>query len=404
MLVGGTRRDHKTGAAAVVFVQKSSPFIGGYRFDSSLDGGSEQPWVAKYSNPSTLPSVTNAADHSSDIAVAPSNDKVVMGGEGSTQLHIYDYTLKNGFGNVTLRSNDSAVPTEFTNITGVAFSKNGKFLAVSSDTYASLYSWDGSAIDARLVSFASPASFTTGASLNMKAGGVNFWPYTDEPADGDDEALAVVWHSGTGTNADRIHTYGISAKSLLGVFSGTFSSAGSYAGIKNYPPQISPSLIGTSQNRIGFMFGEADRVKGYLVSDAVSAGSHDMPGGSSNTYGLYNHVKYATFDPHGRLIVATDSSPFIKLYSQNSSTGVYTLLSDLSSDGITWSGGEINSLAYDKTQDILFVAHQTSPYLSAIQMTETGFGNKYADMASPPASAVIRMSLVYDDQWKSFNA
>ncbi len=85
-----------------------------------------------------------------------------------------------------------------------------------------------------------------------------------------------------------------------------------------------------------------------------------MPGGSSNTYGLYNHVKYATFDPHGRLIVATDSSPFIKLYSQNSSTGVYTLLSDLSSDGITWSGGEINSLAYDKTQDILFVAHQTS--------------------------------------------
>ena len=103
MLIGGTRRDHKTGAAAVVFVQKSSPFIGGYRFDSSLDGGSEQPWVAKYSNPSTLPSVTNAADHSSDIAVAPSNDKVVMGGEGSTQLHIYDYTLKNGFGNVTTR-------------------------------------------------------------------------------------------------------------------------------------------------------------------------------------------------------------------------------------------------------------------------------------------------------------
>lgn len=400
MLIGGTRRDHKTGAAAVVFVQKSSPFIGGYRFDSSLDGGSEQPWVAKYSNPSTLPSVTNAADHSSDIAVAPSNDKVVMGGEGSTQLHIYDYTLKNGFGNVTLRSNDSAVPTEFTNITGVAFSKNGKFLAVSSDTYASLYSWDGSAIDARLASFTPPTS-------GQKAAGVNFWPYNDQPADGDEEALAVVWGNRFFIN-DLVRIYGITSKSVLSDFIVSRSNLSSYEGVKNYPPQISHTLVNISgtEARVGFLFGESGLTNGALFEDNVFVVSpaHVMPGEVNNSYGIRGTVKYATFDPHGRLIVATDSSPFIKLYTLNTSTGVYTLLSDLSSDGITWSGGEINSLAYDKTQDILFVAHQTSPYLSAIQMTETGFGNKYADMASPPASAVIRMSLVYDDQWKSFNA
>jgi hypothetical protein len=63
-------------------------------------------------------------------------------------------------------------------------------------------------------------------------------------------------------------------------------------------------------------------------------------------------------------------------------------------------------MAYDKDQDILFLAHQSSPYISAIKMTSQGFGDLYNSPAAldTPSSAVVRMTLVYDEKWKTYNA
>jgi hypothetical protein len=132
-----------------------------------------------------------------------------------------------------------------------------------------------------------------------------------------------------------------------------------------------------------------------------SDGNFDIAQSSPITSGVSRSI----FDSNGRLIIATTTSPYLSVYNKNPSTGVYTLASKgtPSLASIAWSGGTINHLSYDEDQDILFVSHQSSPYLSAIQMSQSGFAFKYGDMASPPSSSVIKMSLVYDESWKSFN-
>ena len=74
-------------------------------------------------------------------------------------------------------------------------------------------------------------------------------------------------------------------------------------------------------------------------------------------------------------------------------------------DPADFSGGVINGFAYDKDQDILFVASQSAPFISAYRMSGSGFDSKYTDMSvsDRPSSAVLSMSLVYDEDWKSYN-
>ena len=396
MRIGGSRRDNKTGALAVLFTTKSSPYLGGFRFDSSQSGASPGPWVERYSLlPVQYPSITNGYDYGSDIAVSPENTRVIVGGQGSTNLQIYAYDLNDGFTGKTVRTSDPLYPTEFTNVNGVAFSADGKTLAISSDDYVSAYSWSGEAITSR--------NFISSAPTNSTAAGVNFWPYDSYPRVGDDEMIAASFR-GSVFNDHYVRTYNISSASIIDTQTYAPNNTTSSSGYLRYPPQISPRLVGSPSYRVGFAWGSLDTINAYQVNDGVFGAYHLAPGSPGQTNA--DKVTYAMFDPHGRMILGLDVSPWIEIWTQSSSAGTYTRLSDAASDGITWTGGEINSMAYDKDQDILFLAHQSSPYISAIKMTSQGFGDLYNSPAAIdiPSSAVVRMSLVYDEKWKTYNA
>jgi hypothetical protein len=117
--------------------------------------------------------------------------------------------------------------------------------------------------------------------------------------------------------------------------------------------------------------------------------------------GTAGNQRYCMFDPYGRLIIADRQN--LRLYSQDLGTGAFSLIDSVT----TWSHGIINSLAYDIDQDVLFVASQAAPYINAFRMSRSGFDLKYPAMTpslNDAGSSVIRMSLVYDEEWKSYNA
>lgn len=104
MRIGGSRTTHDIGAVAIVGITRQSPFLHGFRFDSSKTGPAEQPWTA-YSAPSTVPQLSNQFNDMGDIAVSPENNKIVIGGYGNDatpspreDLQIYDFSLYSGFG------------------------------------------------------------------------------------------------------------------------------------------------------------------------------------------------------------------------------------------------------------------------------------------------------------------
>ena len=149
MRIGGSRTTHDIGAVAIVGITRQSPFLHGFRFDSSKTGPAEQPWTA-YSAPSTVPQLSNQFDNMGDIAVSPENNKVVVGGyDNSNNINIYDLNIKSSPSFGSMVSYSPTDPEELDGVTGLAFSQDKTALAVSSDKYVTVYNWENGAISNR---------------------------------------------------------------------------------------------------------------------------------------------------------------------------------------------------------------------------------------------------------------
>ena len=442
MLVAG-RRSQKTGAIGVIGVLNgigdSSPTvhrIAGFLFDSS---NSSQPWTS-FTAPSTAatsaPDTTNNVPSSlGDIAVSPENNKVVIGGyDNSNNLNIYDLDIKSSpsFGSMTNYSPSD--PEELDGVTGLAFSQDKTALAVSSERYITVYDWANGAISGRRW-----RSTRIPNSVDAKFAGLTFWPYDQAVRSGPDQIVVGVVRPdflGSG-NLIGISSYALDASGTNvshfaqhQIPNGNASSY--YWGRTNKPPTISPKLIGGSRTvcfdayysndttpKYRYRFGNYQASNGAAVSYPAGYDNDIMrfDNGTVNT-GTYSNVtiSYAFFDPHGRAIVArtgdgitTSTDVDIELYTQSDTDGSFDFVTSLNADipSLNWNGstdrGIVDSMAYDKDRDILFVCHRGSPYLTAIQMSESGFSSVYPDMVTPPPSQFVRASLVYDEKWKSYN-
>ena len=159
--------------------------------------------------------------------------------------------------------------------------------------------------------------------------------------------------------------------------------------------------IGTGRPLAFFTSNGAAQIR-MLVNDSESSGISAPLDSTGNTHG---DVRAFLYDPYGRLILAHNGSDTqkIKIYTQDPDGGAFSFLDGV--DPADFSGGVINGFAYDKDQDILFVASQSAPFISAYRMSGSGFDSKYTDMSvsDRPSSAVLSMSLVYDEDWKSYN-
>jgi len=407
MFISGTRTGSAKGAVAVVYTTTASPFIGGYRFDG-LD--TTQPWKVKYSDVTgaNIPEgVSSVLNYGNDIAVAPSNSKVLFGAQNSTKLHIYNFNWISGFGSLSKVDPSSSVPEEFTNITGVCFSQDESHVAISAlaspssnDSYMSVYNWDEglAGLEYRISTFRDVTSVTS-------------WALDSElvnESGSDEQFVLTSTVPPSGTSRQVILGYGTVAPSVVYYRELPFNSSTQYYGDVLYPPSQSPVSLYESQfpdNRYvvtvmdnGVMYF-VEVSGGYFLGYVPNSSSPQFSPTADGTVSGYT-AKYAMFDPHGRLIIAQTDSPYLSIWSVDPSNGSFTKIDDYPS----WAGGEINTLAYDKDQDILFVSSQSSPYITAFRMSNTGFDFKYPDPASVPSASVVRMSLAYDERWKSYNA
>jgi hypothetical protein len=414
MRIGGSRTTHDIGAVAIVGITRQSPFLHGFRFDSSKTGPAEQPWTA-YSAPSTVPQLSNQFNDMGDIAVSPENNKIVIGGYGNDatpspreDLQIYDFSLYSGFGSRALYEAPAPVNTgfgfdesDFDWITGLAFSQDGSYLAVSTDRNGYVFNWSNGAISGER--FRVYGGGGDGTSSVMFSG-VNFWPYDSDPRNGDDELVCFSRRQISHGQSFVIFTYRLSDGQQI--YAHSIPSGGAGWGHLNFPVNLSPLLIGGTRTAYFQTYNSSINryVNGqYQVSDGAPVSYPAGYDGSTDRLENY-YSTYGLFDPYGRAIVAKEQPNDIKLFKQRVSDGGFDVVSTYSSDIGSWNGGVINSMFYDKDRDILFVCHRSSPYLTAIQMCKSGFAFKYADMASPASSAFVRASLVYDEKWKSHNS
>lgn len=424
MRISSARTNYPKGAVAIVYANDSSPYIGGYRFNA-LDASS--PWKAKYADPTLVPTVSGLDDRNSAIAVAPSNRHVLYGANGCSALSIYDFDFRLGFtGGLEKAESNSG---EFSNISGLLFLQNEKALMVSStdpsgnstdSSFLGSYVWDGSASGSSVVGarnwFATGGFYPISSSYRYDITSIASYQSpvlqsgTDEfivtthsftPTLGVAQSIKI-WDSNTGAQTDFFYT--LSATQSSSPLVGKFVQPVAISPIPaTYNDQYVGNLTASTMVLVGH-YGGQSYIQATDIQDGVNAAFNpDSRSALLPSYSTANTVRYCMFDPYGRLILAQSDSPYLRIYSQDFSNGQFTLVDSYSS----WAGGTINSLAYDKDQDVLFVASQSAPYITAFQMSRSGFDFKYPDMTpsiSDAGSSVIRMSLVYDEDWKSYNA
>jgi hypothetical protein len=418
MRVAATRASYTKGTVAIVYATETSPYIGGYRFDA-LDASS--PWKAKYSNPSPAPSVSGLWERGAAVAVSPNNSHVVYGGRGSSSLSIYPFDFIDGFGSGLTKS--ESLTGEFTDITGLSFSQDESKLVVSTEdtsgnassggtAYLSAHEWSSSSSGANVVGsrlWATQTPFLPFAQTNAQDfTSVMLYQYPALQSGADETVFVTASWYPLVSAFQAVYTFDLDTGTQLGGSSvGVMDQASSAIGRLEQPIAISPiestynGITANTTAMIGHYNGNS-----YLNIGYAEDGSITSPVGRnalSPVYSASDTAMYCMFDPYGRFILAQSDAPYIRIYEQSITTGAFSLLDTYP----TWAGGTINSLAYDKDQDVLFVASQSAPYITAFRMSKSGFDLKYPDMTPSIANAggsVIRMSLVYDEDWKSYNA
>ena len=399
MRIGGTRASYKKGCVGIVYATESSPYIGGYRFDAT---DASSPWKAKYTSP-TAPLVSGMDDRSAAIAVAPTNQHIIYGGSGLTTLNIYGFDIVDGFGSANFKAADAARPDEFTDVEGICFSQDEAKIVVSATNSLSCYDWDSgssgtSVVGANLWSVATQKDLLITSKPQSTGSAVTLLPYNSLQR-GEDEVVLQSEYATSFLSNTEMRLRSLSTGSSLGAVSYLKSS-----GFLRTPVAFSrqPSLSsGSTENTLMLVQDISGSSGGNLVK---ALGLLDLTWNSDRSSLIPSITagdqRYCMFDPYGRLIIA--STQELRLYSQDFGTGAFSLI-----DSVTaWTHGDINSLAYDIDQDVLFVSSQAAPYINAFRMSRSGFDLKYPAMTpslNDAGSSVIRMSLVYDEEWKSYN-
>lgn len=421
MRISAARANYPKGAAAIVYASVNSPYIGGYRFDAL---NTTNPWKAKYANPSHTPTVSGLNDRNSAIAVAPSNRHVLYGANGCSALTIYQFDTRLGFTSGLDKSETNA--GEFSSISGILFSQDEQSLLVSSTvpsnaaegSVVTSYPWDSSASGSAVVGSRNWAhaagNFIQFGSQKYDITSISTYQ-TPELQSGPDEFVVITCsHVPTAGIQQTLRTLQLNTGAVEDVLyypnpTSPTTSSSDASGQLLQPVAISPipatfsGLTASTMIAVGH-YNTDSYLSATDIQDGVNNSfNHDSRNSLLPSYSTQNTARYCMFDPYGRLIIAQSDSPYLQIYTQDFTNGQFTLLDTFSS----WAGGTINSLAYDKDQDVLFVASQSAPYITAFRMSKSGFDLKYPDMTPSIPNAggsVVRMSLVYDEDWKSYNA
>lgn len=414
MRIGGGHRDNQKGAIAVVGVLKNSPYMAAYRFDADATGSS--PWTAYPAlSGSSIPSLSNNNDYHADIAVCPENNKVVVGGIGtagdsySSPLQVYDFDVSSsaGFGSITeytatgISGGDS---NDLFRSYGLAFSQNKKVLVVSSGKRLVAYNWVNGQITSVKWRHGNAPGRAIGAD-EYAYGAVGFWPYNDTNRDGPNEMVVGCIKNPRMGFQFYIETINLETGSQI------FSKAVNTGyptgyGFLQTPVKLSPLVVNGKRTAVGETLNtDNGRYYGFAY-DLEDGGEGTSPSQNTNRIGNDEYTSYNMFNPYGQVISARTNPYDIRIYNQSLFTGQFSRVSKYSDDIGTWSGGHINSMAYDKDRDILFVCHRDAPYLTAVKMGRGKFVHKYTDISvsDQAGSAFVRASLLYDEKWKCLNS
>lgn len=420
MRIGGGHRDNQKGAIAVVGVLKNSPFMAAYRFDA--DATSSNPWT-KYTTltGNNIPDLTNGYENMADIAVCPENNKVVVGGWGtmtsnshSSKIQVYDFDVASadGFGShtdYTASGISGGASDDLNGVHGLAFSQDKSVLAVATGKRVIAYNWANGAITS--VKWRQGASEGLNTSINTYAySAIGFWPYNESHRDGPNEMVVASERSARMGFPNYIHTHNIDTGELIRKYPINTGGGTGYGFIQS-PVKLSPKVIFGSRTAIGESTNtdnNPDRMYGfaYQVEDGseVSYPAAYL-GPNTNRIGTDEYTAYNMWDPYGRVISARTDPNDIKIYEQSLQTAEFSLVASYSDDIGAWGGGHINSMAYDRDRDILFVCSRSAPYLTAVKMGQNKFVHKYTDISvsDQAGSSFVRASLMYDEKWKCFN-
>lgn len=346
------RINGSSGAIAIALAVGTSPYIEVLDFDF-VNG-----FTANNS-----PSAPSFVSNSTHVAVGSGNGAVLGTGRLNSNIHTWSYNpVSNAFG--------SAVQTSFTNPFSLNFSQNRDRLLVSGDDGLSEYAYD-------------PDTEAIGA-----------------------EAYNVPW-TPFGA-AFRISEFLWDDKIVIV----SFTSGSSFV---TYTRDLSTETLTKKQQSADFGVPSTFSLSGKTLADGrrtlalptnggfalIRMSSTGAIGSTINTSFTGSTVRTAMFDPYGRLITVETNSHVLNIYTQASS-GAFARIDSVSDWG---SKGTPGGMAYDKDRDVLFIGHTSSPYISAWKMDGTGFGSEYASPTGGeiPAGTVNRISVLYDERWKSFN-
>jgi hypothetical protein len=400
MQISSNRKRANSGCVGVVYTTTGSPYIGGYRFDAQ----DSSPWKTKHTvSGSDIPTHTiDNTSWESSVAVSPGNNYVLYGGRTSTEVSILPFNFITGFGTKVTKA--PGTTGAFDNITSIRFTRDEQYIGITSWEWQSLYQWNesgsGSNVIGNKVWDSQPEDSPSGSGIPIYNFSMNFFPYSQENRDGSEEVMVLAQGATGSVYKQRITFVDIDTGTKL---NGIEVDIASNFGYLYRTPNISPLLSTTSSGTYNTIVYIGTRSLSH--SEPESYG-YDYGYATSDdrtslfpAYSSSNTIEYVMFDPHGRMIVAQKDSPYLRLYSQDTSNATFSLIASHSG----WSGGTINSMAYDVDQDILFVASRSAPYLTAIKMEKDGFGDQYTP-SSNPGQEVIRISLAYENQWKSYNS
>jgi len=328
-----------------------TPFVHALQYDFDNGFGTLYDPIA--------PSFTTNAN---GVAVGSGNSAIVATGGSNSNIHVWSYNPVSG-------SFGSATQTSFTFPFSVNFSQNRDRLLVSGDGGLSEYAYTSSTDT--IGSSAYTITSTFGANFRISE---FLW---------NDKIVIVSFTSGS---SFATYTRSLSSKTL------TFKQLSAAYGV---PDTFSLSGKTLSDGRRTLALPTNT---GFVLLRMSATGAI---GSTISTSFTGSAVRTAMFDPYNRLITVETNPNVLNIYTQSLS-GSFTRINSISDWGAKGTPG---GMMYDKDRDVLFIGHSVSPYISAWKMDGTGFG---AEITGPsggdiPAGLVNRISVMYDERWKSFN-
>jgi len=328
------------GARVIAMALRGSPYVYAYNFNFKTG------WGSRYANPGTSAGFDLEG---TGVAWGAGNNRLLLSGRAAASLRVYDWDNTSGFGT---RNN-----TTFANPRSVACSKDGNYILVSGPNEMVEYNYSaGGGVGSDRATLSSSGFIRISAYIM------------------DDNYVVVA--SDDPNRSFRIYSRGSSF--TLTADNGSFFGA---------PRSFSMSPIVHSSTRVLAIGHNGSTLRLYPVTTSGTLGSV-----ITSTVG--GTVQSAIFDPYGRLIVGFSAA--LRIYTLDSS-GNQTLLATASD----FSGGVIDSFAYDADSDVLFVGSLSAPYITAYRMGGLGFVSKYADPSTAVTSGVLDIAVQYEEAWKN---